>query len=332
VRNLSLPLRATALGTAVFLCGCGGAPGPLEPKGPVALRIAELAWVLLALAGGIYVLVLVLLALGLIYGGLRRGPRPPRRETRFVLASGAVLPLLILIPLMVLASVTMAGSSAGPDPPALTIEVTGHQWWWEIRYPEHDVVTANEIHLPAGQPVQLVLTSTDVIHSFWVPELHGKMDLIPGRTNSLRVQADAPGVFRGRCAEFCGLQHARMGLLVIAEPADRMAQWMDEQRQPAAQPIEPLAGRGIVAFVQHGCLNCHPIRFGAEPIGARQAPDLTHVASRQTIAAATLPNSPAHLAAWLANPQASKPGNKMPDLGLDPDTVHALQAYLATLK
>ena len=219
-----------------------------------------------------------------------------------------------------------------PEPAsAVTIEVTGHQWWWEVRYPEEQVVTANEIHIPVGRPVRVDMTSADVIHSFWVPELHGKMDMIPGRTDVIWLQTDVPGSYRGQCAEFCGLQHAKMALYVVAEPPETFAAWLDQQRQPAAEPTEPPAQRGR-ALAAGLCIQCHTIRTGDAAVGGSFGPDLTHVGSRRTLAAATLPNTREHLAEWLADPQSSKPGNKMPNLQLDVESVQALVAYLESLR
>jgi cytochrome c oxidase subunit 2 len=212
--------------------------------------------------------------------------------------------------------------------------VTGHQWWWDVRYdahvPAHRVRTANEIHIPVGQPILLKLRTSDVIHSFWVPSLHGKRDLIPGQTNTLWLQADRPGTYRGQCAEFCGHQHAHMGLLVVAEPPERFAGWQERQRQPAAEPADALARRGREVFVAGPCALCHAVR-GTEA-AAEVAPDLTHLGSRLTIAAATLANTPGHLAGWIVDPQRLKPGSHMPPMSLAADDLQALLAYLGSLR
>jgi cytochrome c oxidase subunit 2 len=193
------------------------------------------------------------------------------------------------------------------------------------------VVAANEIHVPAGRPVQVNVTSEDVIHSFWVPQLMGKLDMIPGKTNTTWLQADQPGAYRGECAEYCGVQHAHMAFLVVAEPPEQFAAWLEGQRQPAAEPTEPLAREGAQAFAREGCISCHEIRYGASPVGGKAGPDLTHLASRRTIGAGLLANNPGNLAGWIANPQALKPGNKMPRLNLDAESLQALVAYLESL-
>jgi cytochrome c oxidase subunit 2 len=217
---------------------------------------------------------------------------------------------------------------------ALTIRLTGYRWWWKVQYPDataaREVTTANEIHIPVGRPVLINTYSQDVIHSFWVPPLNGKRDLIPGKPSALWLQADQPGRFEGQCAEFCGLQHAHMRLLVIAEPEEQFEKWLEAQRQPAGAPAGALAERGLRVFETGPCALCHSIR-GTQASG-QVAPDLTHFASRATIAAGTLPNSPGHLAAWIVDPQHIKPGNAMPANSLSPEDLHGLLAYLGGLQ
>jgi cytochrome c oxidase subunit II len=183
-----------------------------------------------------------------------------------------------------------------------------------------------------GQPVALRLSSPDVIHSFWVPQLMVKLDLVPGHVNTLTLQADHAGVYRGQCAEYCGLQHGRMAFLVIAEPPDQFAAWLEAQGQPARQPDDPFRLLGAQAFAREGCIHCHAIRYGAGPVGTAVGPDLTHVGSRRTLAAATLPNTLGHMAGWIGNPQALKPGNYMPALPLASESLRALAAYLESLE
>ena len=208
---------------------------------------------------------------------------------------------------------------------AMRVEVVGHQWWWEVRYPELDVVTANEVHIPTGEQVVFELTSDDVIHSFAVPRLAGKQDLVPGRTNTLNLAADVPGVYRGQCMEFCGLSHANMKFRVIAhEPADFEA-WVQQQRADAAPPSEELEQ------VLPTCFACHAIGGVGGP-EAPTAPDLTHFGSRQTIAAGMLPNTDEDLAQWLRDPPAVKAGSKMPDYNLTEDQIEALVEYLRSLE
>jgi cytochrome c oxidase subunit 2 len=192
------------------------------------------------------------------------------------------------------------------------------------------VITANEIHIPVGQPVEFQLKSRDVIHSFWVPTLHGKRDLIPRHVTTMTLQADRPGVYRGQCAEFCGYQHAHMAILVVAEPLEQFAAWLEHQRRPAAEPSDARQQRGQEVFLSAPCVMCHTIR--GTLAGGRVAPDLTHIAGRHTLAAGTLPNTPGHLAGWIIDPQHIKPGNRMPAHSLNADDLQALLAYLGSLK
>jgi cytochrome c oxidase subunit 2 len=258
-------------------------------------------------------------------------PGPKRGVTQAVLLS--TLGLLILIAASFFTDRAIARL---PLKDAVHIEVTGHQWWWTARYLDGDDThaifsTANEIHVPVGRPVILKLQADDVIHSLWVPNLAGKKDLIPGRTALLEFRADKAGLYRGQCAEFCGLEHALMGLLVVAEPPDQFNTWVDAQRQPAPQPTQAKAQRGMQVFQSSSCAMCHSIE-GAPFAGAQHAPDLTHVASRQTLAAITLKNTPENMAAWIRNPQTFKPGAAMPATPLSQDDLDAVVAYLEGLK
>ena len=214
------------------------------------------------------------------------------------------------------------------------MEVTGRLWWWELRYLDADggeiARTANEMHIPVGEPVTLRLISDNVIHSFWVPQLQGKTDMIPGRVNESWIQAGEPGVYRGQCAEFCGVQHSMMAFLAIAEPAEAFDRWLARQAQPAAEPTEPSLVRGRDVFLRAGCGGCHTVR--GTPAAGRTGPDLTHIAGRRTLAAATVPNTRGHLAGWISDPQHVKPGNKMPAATLEPGDLHALIAYLESLE
>jgi cytochrome c oxidase subunit 2 len=224
--------------------------------------------------------------------------------------------------------------AALPVKDGIVVEVTAHQWWWELVYDDHEPSrvfrTANELHVPVGRPVLLKLKSDDVIHSFWVPNLHGKKDLIPGRISTMKFRADKPGVYRGQCAEFCGHQHAKMAFLVIApEPAEYEA-WAQAQRQPAKEPSNELQKRGQTVFLSSPCILCHTIEGTLAQ--ARMAPDLTHLASRATIAAGTLPNSRGNLGGWILDPQGVKPGVAMPPTALGASDLHALLAYLESLQ
>lgn len=271
-------------------------------------------------------------------------PRTERIGARVVVVAGALVPAVILGVLLVL-SMRMLDEISLPshalvqpdDPPApgqLTVKVTGRQYWWEVEYldpePQRRFETANELRIPVGRRVIVRLVSDDVIHSFWVPGLGGKMDLVPGRTNVTFIEASRSGVWRGQCAEFCGLQHAKMAFVVVAEPADAWEAWAERQRRPAATPADTFAATDRTAFLESGCVLCHAVR--GTPARGELGPDLTHVASRLTLAAATLPNTPGHMYGWIANPQAIKPGNKMPAVPMTARQLHAIARYLGTLR
>jgi cytochrome c oxidase subunit 2 len=224
--------------------------------------------------------------------------------------------------------------TGGPREHMLTIEVTGHQWWWEGTYSDPSVrgrfTTANEFHIPVGQPVLFVLNADDVIHSFWVPNLAGKKDLVPGRTQSWWFQADTPGVYRGQCAEFCGYQHAKMALFVVAEPPARYTQWAQASLSQAVPPSDPQAIRGQQVFMRGSCALCHNIE--GTPAASHAGPDLTHLASRRTIAAGTIRNTRGNLAGWIIDPQRIKPGAHMPPNHMSSTDLEALLTYLQSLK
>jgi cytochrome c oxidase subunit II len=250
-----------------------------------------------------------------------------------VSASTAVTVAVLLV-ILVASVLTGRGLASLATPDGLTIELTGHQWWWEAQYwdpvPAHRITTANELHVPVGRPVLIKTRSHDVIHSLWVPDLHGKRDLIPGHVGSLWIQADRPGTFYGQCAEFCGYQHAHMRLAIIAESPAGFEAWRERQWQPAADPGDEQARRGRDVFLQGPCVMCHTIR--GTRAGSRVGPELTHLASRSTIAAGTLPNTPGHLAGWILDPQRIKPGSQMPPNSVSADDLQALLAYLGSLR
>jgi cytochrome c oxidase subunit 2 len=221
------------------------------------------------------------------------------------------------------------------EPDALRVRITGKQWWWQVEYPDDDdpsrqVTTANELHLPLGRMARIELEADDVIHSLWIPALNGKTDLIPGRTTELAVTPRVPGRFRGECAEYCGLQHAHMALPVTVESPAAFAAWLEARRAPATSPTSPAAMHGKHVFESGSCAMCHAIA-GTDAV-SHVGPDLTHLASRPTLAAGTLPNDRAHLLAWLADPQAHKPGNNMPDPKLTPTELTDVVAYLEGLR
>jgi cytochrome c oxidase subunit II len=214
------------------------------------------------------------------------------------------------------------------------VKITGSQWWWEIEYVDsassRRLVTANELHIPVGAPIRIELAARDVIHSFWVPRLHGKLDMVPGHRNVMWLRADSAGVYRGQCAEFCGHQHAKMALTVVAEPREAFDAWLNHQLQPAPPPATTDQIRGREVFESSTCLMCHTIR--GTSAAASTGPDLTHLASRGTIAAGTLPNTRGNLGGWITDPHSIKPGVKMPANSLSPDDLHALLSYLESLR
>ena len=310
----------------------------LYPAGPRAESVATLWWAMLAVATAVVLAIVVALA----HGALRRraaAEDPARQEidlrlTRWVAGSIGVT-FIILVGFLV-ANFALGRAIAAPPrgQAPLLIDVIGHQWWWEVRYqdslPQNVVITANELHVPTGRPILLRMTSRDVIHSFFVPNLFGKKDLVPGHVTQTWFQADRPGVYRGQCAEFCGHQHAKMGFFVVAEPPTRFASWLATQRDPALPPSDTLQARGQLVFMTGSCALCHAIV--GTPAGGRRGPDLTHLASRMTIAAATRPNTRGHLGGWIVDPQRIKPGALMPPNNLEPADLRALLAYLESLK
>lgn len=324
--------RAAAAGVvvafAVLVSGCGGEQDTLDPGSHPEGKIAHLFWVMLTGAGIGFAVVVGLLLLG--WSRRDRADLPggggERAATRLVVALGVVLPIVVLVALFVWADFFVARATEAPAPSstALTVNVTGHDWWWEVRYPGTAAVTANEIHIPTRTRVDLVATTDDVIHSFWVPELNRKIDMIPGRRNRILLEADRPGRYRGQCSEFCGLQHAHMALVVVAEPPAKFKVWLANQ----AQPVAVTGSRGARVFATN-CASCHTIRGTAA--SGQVGPDLTHLATRQTLGAVTLVNDPVHLRRWIRDAQAYKPGSRMPAMPLGGPDLRALVTYLGSL-
>ena len=320
---------AATVATCALVAACSdSSPSALRPKGRGADRIAGLWWFLLWAAVAVTVAVVVLLAVAV----LRRRREKAEGEDRslaLVIGGGVVLPVLVLPVVFVLTARTMAQSSDRQRAARMQIEVVGHRWWWEVRYPD-GAVTANEIHIPTGEPVRVALRSDDINHSLWVPELQGKTDLVPGYTNVMWLEARRPGVYRGQCAEFCGVQHAHMAFVVVADSPDRFAAWLDNERGPAAPPPDAHLLAGQQAFLRNPCVGCHTIRGTAAT--ATIGPDLTHFASRSSIGALTIPNNAGNLAGWIENAQNAKPGSLMPPMSLDPGDLQAILDYLETLR
>lgn len=317
--------------------GCAGLQSVVDQAGPQAHRIARLWWLMLWVCSVIYLLVIGAVVLALRRSRQREQPDNEAANSRkkvSVIAAALAISTLILFGFMIADYSTGRALTSLAAPNALKIEVTGYMWWWNFEYddavPSQRVRTANELHIPVGRPVQLVMTSRDVIHSLWVPNLHGKTDLLPGQTTMTWLQADQAGTFRGQCAEYCGHQHAHMAFLVIAEPEAQFNTWLENQRRPATPATTAEQQQGLQLFQTRTCVMCHQIR-GTEA-GARTAPDLTHLASRQTLAAGTLVNSQVNLGNWIRDPQQFKPGNKMPPNNFTAEELTALLSYLENLK
>ena len=310
----------------------GGIPNMFSPRGIAARHLATLGWVLIVIS--IIVLILVLIALLVPVARNRQEEsqgesRYDAHEHTFVLVVGAAIPALILLGVF-LYSMKDIGLWEFGDHSTADIEVIGHQFWWEVRYPDLGIRTANEIHIPSGTRVKIALMSSDVIHSFWVPQLHGKLDLIPGRVNRFWIEADSAGQYRGECAEFCGPQHAHMDFTVVAMPRADFSRWAAAQQQSARPPVNSVALAGRRAFQSAGCASCHTVN-GDGAVG-RVGPDLTHFASRLTIGAGMLPNTRGYLAGWVVGAQHIKPGIAMPNVPLSGEELQTVLAYLEGLR
>lgn len=327
---MTLQIRVAILAALPFPAAAN-VQSALHPKGEQASRIAEISWVMFIGATLIFLLVMIVLGLAL-YG-------PPRVRALFsrrslIVGGGIAFPVVVLSALLVYTLSAASFLARAGTPAAARVEVIGEMWWWRVRYLDEEgrpmFETANDIRIPAGQPVEFLLKSDNVIHSFWVPNLAGKTDMLPGHVNRLRVQAQAPGLFRGQCAEYCGAQHAKMMFHVEAlAPAD-FETWVSQQREPAREPIEPRLQAGRQYFM-HACAQCHAIR-GTEAAGTL-GPDLTHVGSRHSLAAGVLPNNVGALAGWIAGSQHIKPDNKMPSFNqLSGEGLRAVAHYMESLK
>jgi cytochrome c oxidase subunit 2 len=310
------------------------------PASPQASAVAHLWWWMFGVGGAVWLAVIATLFYVI---RAKRGQREsddllhltPERESRLTRVVSAAVFVTILILVGFLAFDFGVGRVVAQHPrSALTIEVTAHQWWWEAQYadtnPSKRLVTANEIHVPTGTPVQIKLASRDVIHSFWLPNLNGKRDLIPGYSSALWFTADTAGTYRGQCAEFCGLQHAKMAFYVVAEPPEKFAAWRAASSAPHSQPTDSTLLSGQRIFMSGGCAVCHTI--AGTDARSTIGPDLSHFKSRATLAAGTLPNTRANLTDWIINPHAIKPGTRMPPSTLTSAQLNTLVAYLETLK
>jgi cytochrome c oxidase subunit 2 len=310
-----------------------GESAALAPAGPQAARLAHLYWVFFWVCAAVYVLMVLLVAVA-IWRRQVSGAFDEKKRLK-VVAAGGVVTTVVLLGLLLASA--QAGHGLNPWPgahDAVTVRVIARQWWWEFQYPgaapDQLVTTANELHIPVGRPVLLELASRDVIHSFWVPALHGKRDLIPGHDSTTYLQADRAGLYRGQCAEFCGAQHAKMGFLVVAQPPPNFEDWLVRQRATAPSSVTAAAARGRNLFLRGTCPMCHTI--AGTQAGATMGPDLTHLGSRATLGAGSVPNARDHLAQWILDSQSIKPGNRMPPNPLGGDELQDLLSYLETLQ
>jgi cytochrome c oxidase subunit 2 len=320
-----------ALLLAFALAGCG-TPDALNPATNNGSRVFNLFVISMVVSALVFLLVIGLLAYIIIH--FREGAReeePSQTSGNRSLEIGwTVAPAIVLTIIFILTMRTMLAVDDPPPADGMQVEVIGHQWWWEYRYQNGDVVTANELHLPVGQPIQLNITAADVIHSFWVPQIGWKMDAIPNKTNTMTVRFDSPGEFDGACAEYCGTQHAWMRLHVVAQPADQFQAWLQQEAQPAAQPAAGVALGGQQVFLANTCQSCHTIA-GTSAKGT-VGPDLTHFGSRPTIGTGVVDNTDANLRDWIKDPKSIKPGVLMPGYTLSQEELTALVSYLEGLK
>jgi cytochrome c oxidase subunit 2 len=327
-------LRGIALaGITLALTGCGR-ENALDPASPQQHKIVTLFWVMTVGSAIGFAVILFLLGLGWKRRdreGLPFGATDAT-ATKLVVILGIAVPIVVLSTLFVASDVFVMRATSAPDPRTtkLTVEVVGHQWWWEVRYPGSRAVTANEIHIPAGERVNVAVTTADVIHSFWIPKLNRKIDMIPGRVNRILLEAERPGRYRGECYEFCGLQHAHMGMWVVADPPARFRAWLANMAKPARPAPPGAAARGRAVFLGEACSGCHQLR--GTRAHATVGPDLTHLQTRQTIAGSTLPNTPDALRRWVLDPQHVKPGARMPALPLSQQEQRDLFAFLESLR
>lgn len=331
-----LPLLLGACEYQTYQSSFGGA-------GVEGRQFLILFWIFLGVCAFMYALVIAFLVLAIarrgrgsgeanvVESGRHHQAHPLMRTTLTAWAALIGIGLAGLAVASFFADRSMARAATDEK---LSVRITGNQWWWDIVYNSDDASktlrTANELHLPVGVPTRIFLNSSDVIHSFWVPSLGGKQDLIPGRDNDITVIPTRTGIFRGQCAEYCGTQHAHMSLVVVVEPYAEFVQWWRQQLRPAFAPRTPLQLAGYRYVTTGPCSACHSI--AGTPANGQVAPDLTHLASRKSIAAGTLPMNRGNLYGWVQDPQSLKPGNRMPTIGLEPEQLHAVVAYLESLK
>jgi cytochrome c oxidase subunit 2 len=324
-RNISLVVAC-----ALPLGGCVWVQSTLAPAGPYAESIATLTWVLFIGAGVIFILVMALAAVASLAPG-----RAAWLGSRAVLIGGGIIFPIVTLSVLLVYGLVLSRGLAATGPPALRIEVIGEQFWWRVHNVDASgtarLITANEVRIPVGLPIEFVLKTRDVIHSFWVPSLAGKLDMIPGRANVIRFAAERPGVYRGQCAEYCGAQHALMAFYVVALERNEFDAWYRREAAPAPEPTTPFLVDGRRLFLANGCGACHTVR--GTPASGTIGPDLSHVGGRLSLAAGTFPNNKGTLAGWISSAQHLKPGNLMPSFGnLKGEELRAIAGYLESLK
>lgn len=331
IRRISRTIGAL-LATSLVAVGCGGnkrSPSILHAHGSEASRIAGIWWLMFGLGAAVYAIVAFFIVWAILRG--RRGDAGAGKvsDNGWIVWGGVIVPVVILA---VLAVVTVQATSElrKPEAGALQVQVVGKRWWWQVDYVGTRLTTANEIHLPAGRPVELQLESDNVIHSFWVPELAGKVDMIPGQHNVLRFTPRTPGTYIGECAEFCGLEHARMGFVVVVQTVTDFDRWLSRQELTPSPPDSESATEGEVAFMRQACAGCHTIRD--TPAVGVVGPDLSNFGDRSTIGARTVENTPSNLAKWIVDAQQMKPGALMPPMPMSSRDVNNIVTYLESLK
>jgi cytochrome c oxidase subunit 2 len=327
-------MRIALLGLVLLLASCSGNQSALDAHGHSAQALKDLILLIVAVCTIVWLLVVgfMVWALARRREAARKDEDAERRMTWAMRAAVAVT--AVTVAGLTIASFTATRDLNSGSEAAVVVRVKAQQWWWQFNYQdandEHAFQSANELHIPVGQDVRLELESIDVIHSLWIPSLAGKLDLIPGRKNVITIRATRPGVYRGQCAEFCGLQHSHMAFVVIAEEEPAYRQWYAAQAAPAREPVVAEAAAGKAVFMAKPCAACHAIR--GTPARGASGPDLTHVASRHTIGAGLLETTRGSLAAWIADPQTLKPGNNMPLVPLSSDELRQISAYMEELK
>lgn len=310
----------------------------LQPAGPVAQMQHDLFMWTLYVAIGIFVAVVgILLFVVFRFRNRPGGPEPKQTQGSHTLEiMWTIVPIILVITIAVPTVQGLFYMNEPPEGDAVNVHVVGHQWWWEFQYPDYGIVTANELRIPTGKTINLTMESNDVIHSFWVPNLAGKLDTNPGKINTMWLQADIPGVYHGQCAEFCGIAHANMRFRVIAEEEEDFEAWLNRWDESVAavavadRVVSDAVARGEKAFNDRACFACHAID-GTDAVGAI-GPNLTMFGARSTVGAGMLDNTPENLAAWIRNPQEVKPGNQMPVLGVPEEEIEAIVAYLHSLR